>query len=65
LNDLSWAYKLLKINKILYIPKNETQVLALARQLLYYLSHSTSPVFVLGILEIGSHQLSAGIGTEQ
>jgi hypothetical protein len=29
-----------------------------AGQVLYYLSHSTSPVFVLGIFEIGSRPLN-------
>jgi hypothetical protein len=34
--------------------------LTLARQVLYYLSHSTSPFFsVLNIFEIGSHELFA------
>jgi hypothetical protein len=35
-----------------------------ARQALYYLSHSSSPVFVLGFFEIGSHKLFAWAGFE-
>jgi hypothetical protein len=33
-----------------------------SRQAVYNLSHSTSPVFVLGIFELGSHKLFAGVG---
>jgi hypothetical protein len=36
----------------------------LARQALYYLNHSTSPLFVLGIFEIGSLKLFARAGLE-
>jgi hypothetical protein len=34
-------------------------VLEFARQVLYHLSNSSSPVFVLGVSEIGSHKLFA------
>jgi hypothetical protein len=34
----------------------------LARQVLYYLKHSISPVFVLGILEMGSQKLFGWTG---
>jgi hypothetical protein len=36
-----------------------TQGLTLARQLLFHLSHSISPFFVMGIFKIGSHKLFA------
>jgi hypothetical protein len=37
-------------------------VLPFARQSLYYLSHSTSPFFALGVFEVGSCKLFALAG---
>jgi hypothetical protein len=43
---------------------SSTQGFMRAKQVLYHFNHSTSPIFVLGIFEIGSLKLFAQAGLE-
>jgi hypothetical protein len=60
--DFSSCYKKYVFFFFLEVPGFELRVLHFVRQALYHLSHSISPVFLLGIFEIGSYELSAQAG---